>query len=164
MNKKIQSGFTLIELMMVVAILGIVSAIAIPSYSEYVRKAKRADAKVELLRLAQLQESYFVQNLSYAKTLGATTSTAGGLGLGASVTSEQEEYAITMTATAADGSACTGLAASSCGLFTLIATPQGGQLNDKCKIFTYNSAGVKSIQLAAGSNSSDSGLIKKCWK
>ncbi len=75
-------GFTLIEVMIVVAILGIITVIALPSYAELVMKGKRTDAKVELLKIAQLQESYFVQNLSYAKDL---TTGAGGLGLGASV-------------------------------------------------------------------------------
>lgn len=69
-NKNIRNkGFTLIELMIVVAILGVISSLALPSYTEYMRKAKRSDAKVELLRIAQLQENFFVQNLSYAKSL-----------------------------------------------------------------------------------------------
>ena len=80
-------GFTLIEVMIVVTIPGIVAAIATPSYIEYVRKGKRADAKVELFRLAQMQESYFVQNLSYAKDL---TTGAGGLGLGVTVSQSRK--------------------------------------------------------------------------
>ncbi len=68
-NKKTQKGFTLIELMVTVAILGILSAIALPSYTSSVVKGKRTEAKVELLRIAQMQESYFTQNLSYAKDL-----------------------------------------------------------------------------------------------
>ncbi len=68
-NKNTQKGFTLIELMIVVAILGILSAIALPSYTRYVEKSRRTDAKVELLRIAQLQESFFAQNLTYANSL-----------------------------------------------------------------------------------------------
>ena len=62
-NKNIRNkGFTLIELMIVVAIAGVIASIALPSYAEMMRKAKRSDAKVELLRIAQLQENFFVQN------------------------------------------------------------------------------------------------------
>ena len=147
-------GFTLIEIMIVVAILGIISSIALPSYVEYVRKGKRADAKVELLRIAQMQESYFVENLSYAKDL--TTST-GGLGLGTTVLSEQEEYAITISSENSAGAACSGLAANACSAFTLTATPQGGQASDtKCKNLTFSNTGVKGI--------SGTDTVKNCWK
>ena len=142
MYKKSQRGFTLIEVMIVVAILGIITAIALPSYLEQVRKGKRADAKVELLRLAQMQESYFVQNLSYAKDL---TTGAGGLGLGATVTSEQEEYTITMTALDNGGGGCTGVAADPCTTFTLTATPGATQNDPKCANFTLTNTGVKGV-------------------
>ncbi|MEH6455498.1 MAG: type IV pilin protein [Cocleimonas sp.] len=153
MNKNIQQGFTLIEVMIVVAILGIISAIAIPSYSEYVRKGKRTDAKVELLKLAQLQESYFVQNLSYAKDL---TTGAGGLGLGAAVKSEQGEY--TMSISSLTPSACTGIAGGiACTEFTLTATANGSQANDKCKNFTLTNTGVKG-------RSGTGETVQKCWR
>ena len=90
-NNSIQKGFTLIEIMVTVAILGILTAIALPSYTESVKKGKRSDAKVELLRLAQMQESYFVQNLSYAKDLTQ-------LGFAANtINSEEGLYTITMS-------------------------------------------------------------------
>lgn len=149
-------GFTLIEMMIVVAILGIISAIAVPSYTEYVRKGKRTDAKVELLRIAQLQESYFVQNLSYAKDL--TTGT-GGLGLGATVKSEQEEYIITVGSLSP--TSCTGVAgANACTSYTLTATPVtgGSQASDKCGKFTLSNTGVKDVVDNTGYDA------KKCWK
>ena len=151
-----QKGFSLIELMIVVAIMGILSAIAIPSYVEQVRKGKRADAKVELLRIAQMQESYFVQNMSYAKDL---TTGAGGLGMGSSVKSEQNEYRITMTKL--PGS-CNGTGGSSCSGFTLIATPEtgGSQSHDtECTRFTLSNTGAKGTSLGA-----TAAAIKKCWK
>ena len=154
MNNKFMKGFTLIEMMIVVAILGIISAIAVPSYTEYIRKGKRADAKVELLRIAQLQESYFVQNLSYAKDL---TTGAGGLGLGADIKSEQDEYTIEVTATPGTCNGVTG--ANACTGFTLTATPQGGQASDKCKEFTLSNTGAKDTP-----NASAGYDAKKCWK
>lgn len=152
MNTKKIKGFTLIEMMIVVAILGIVSAIAVPSYTEYVKKGKRTDGKVELLRIAQLQESYFVQNLSYASTLAQ-------LGLTGTVKSEQETYEITIDADDSGGGDCTGSSADSCTAFTLTATPLGGQASDKCKEFTLTHAGAK------GNPSAVTGYnANKCWK
>ena len=153
MNNKFKKGFTLIEMMIVVAILGIISAIALPSYTEYVRKGKRADAKVELLRIAQLQESYFVQNLSYAKDL--TTGT-GGLGLGATVESEQNEYTMSISTVIPAG--CTGVTgANACTGYTILAEGNGGQENDRCGDFTLTNTGVK--------NTTGTGeTTARCWK
>jgi type IV pilus assembly protein PilE len=58
-------GFTLIELMIVVAVIGILSAIAYPSYTEYVLKGRRAEARAALVDLMQQQERYFTQNGTY---------------------------------------------------------------------------------------------------
>lgn len=65
-------GFTLVELMIVVGVMGILAAIAIPQYDSYLRKSKRADAKVALTALAQLQESFYANNGNrYTTKLGA---------------------------------------------------------------------------------------------
>lgn len=68
MNRK--RGFTLIELMVVVAIIGILSAIAYPAYQEYVRRAQRAEARAQLMEAAQFMERFFTINNSYAVDLG----------------------------------------------------------------------------------------------
>ena len=60
------SGFTLIELMIVVAIVGILSAIAYPSYQQHVRSSRRADAQAALSELAQFMERRFTETNSYA--------------------------------------------------------------------------------------------------
>ncbi len=155
-NLKRNSGFTLIELMIVVAILGIVSAIAFPSYMDYVKKGKRTDAKVELLRLAQVQESYFTQNLSYASTL------AGDLGLTEPVMSEQDNYAITMTPLPAG---CGGTSVSPCTSYTLTATAQAKQNDGHCGNFTISNTGLKRVTAggAAGSTA-NTDRSKECWR
>jgi len=62
-NKEL--GFTLIETMIVVVVLGILSAIAYPSYQESVRKTKRAEGRAALMRLMQQEERYYSQSTSY---------------------------------------------------------------------------------------------------
>ena len=139
--------------MIVVAILGIITAIAFPSYMDYVQKGKRTDAKVELLRLAQMQESYFVQNLSYAQDL---TTDAGGLGLGATVMSEQNQYTITIS-TKVPGD-CDGLSGGTpCIGYTLTATATGSQSGDaKCGNFTLTHTGKRDVSVSGNSD--------QCWK
>ena len=80
MNKK-QHGFTLIELMIAVAIVGILAAIALPNYTEYVKRASRAEAVAALLDAANKQEQYFVDNREYtelASDLGIQSKTENG--------------------------------------------------------------------------------------
>ena len=74
-NKK---GFTLIELMIVVAVIGILASIAYPSYTEYVLRAKRGDAKAGLLAVQLAQEKYRANNTTYAADLGLLGYTANG--------------------------------------------------------------------------------------
>lgn len=73
-----QKGFTLIELMIVIAVIAIVAAIAIPAYSDYVTRSKRADGKTALLSMQLAQEKYRANNPQYASTAAtlnfATTS------------------------------------------------------------------------------------------
>ncbi|WP_028450969.1 type IV pilin protein [Chitinibacter tainanensis] len=70
-----KQGWTLIELMIVVAILGILAALALPAYGRYVQQARRAEAFSQLSKIQQLQEKYRANNLSYATLpqLGLTT-------------------------------------------------------------------------------------------
>jgi type IV pilus assembly protein PilE len=68
--QKSQSGFTLIELMIAVAVVAIIVAIAIPNYNNYLTKSRRSDAKAALMEIAQLQETYFADNNRYAEGSG----------------------------------------------------------------------------------------------
>lgn len=80
MNKRFNSGFTLIELMIVVAIVAILASIAYPAYTSSILKGKRAEARTALMELMQQQERYMTQTNSYcafSNTSGTTAAVAG---------------------------------------------------------------------------------------
>ena len=140
-------GFTLIELMVVAAIVAIIAAVGYPSYLSHVRKTARAEAKVRLLQVAQLQERYFTEQNTY------TLNIAGLLGVTGTVYSSStndagSKYQITV----APGS--TGAIATS---YTLAAVPQGGQVDDTdCGTLLLQHTGKKEIYMG-------SGTATKCW-
>lgn len=128
LNNKSQQGFTLIELMIVVVVVAILAAIALPSYNESVNRGKRSDGKAYLLDLASQQERYFSQNLSYASSVAI---------LGASGESSERHYAGSI---AALPSGCT-TAGTKCRTYTLTASSSFS--DSKCGNLTYTSAGAK---------------------
>jgi len=143
-------GFTLIELMIAVVIIGILAAVAIPSYSQYVKKGRRQDAKTALLDYAARQERYFATNNAYSalfKPLGYSTETP----IYVNGTSTTAYYTLTMTGTAI------GTSTSQVSDFTATAAPTliGGQSTDTCKSFIIN-------YLGAQSNSTDA-TATGCW-
>ncbi len=75
-NRLLQRGFTLVELMIVVAIIGILASLALPSYSDYVERARAAEATSNLADLRIQMEQYFQDNRTYAGGLCAPASGA----------------------------------------------------------------------------------------
>lgn len=139
--RRAQAGFTLIEVMIVVVIIGVIAGFAFPAYQESGRKAKRTDAKRVMLQIAAQQEQFYAKNMQYARSyanIGFTGTTT--------YTTEDATYIVTMTALPAD----TTVPATS---YTLTAVPQGGQAADKCLNLTYSSTGVKGTSSSA----------TKCW-
>lgn len=63
--KKLINGFTLVELLIVVAIVAILASIALPAYSDFIARSNRTEAQRELLRLANLQEQFYVDTRAY---------------------------------------------------------------------------------------------------
>lgn len=123
-QKVMQKGFTLIELMIAVVIIGILASIALPSYTEYIIRSNRAAAKSEILAIANLEEQYLLANRAYASKSAIA---ASGYALPNQV-SAKYSYDITLG---------TGTVPS----YTITFTPSGSQAVDGN--LTLNSAGVK---------------------
>lgn len=119
-NKRARTrGFTLIELMIVIAILGILASIAIPAYQDSVRKAKRADAQGALMGLANAMERHFTANNSFlgAAAAAADTGAPGIFATQVPVDGGTAYYNLTISAATASS-------------YTLTATATGGQAGD----------------------------------
>jgi type IV pilus assembly protein PilE len=126
---KKSSGFTLVELIVAMVIAAILAAVAIPAYSNYVRKARRTEVKTALLDLASLEERYFSVNNSYTTSATALSYAAWP------VTLPSGYYVVAQPVVVA---ATTNAAAT----YTLSATVTGDQTKDtQCQSFTLNSAG-----------------------
>ncbi|MDP3813577.1 type IV pilin protein [Pseudomonas sp.] len=130
-----QDGFTLIELMIVVVIVAILAAIALPSYRSYVVRSNRAGAEGFMLEVANKQERFLLDNRQYAAPLSAL-----GMSTPAEVSSN---YAVTVTSSTVPG-------------YTVTATPIGAQLADdtECGTLTLTQLGVKTA----------SGGGARCWR
>ncbi|KGJ91849.1 type IV pilin protein [Colwellia psychrerythraea] len=126
LNRGKLKGFTLIELMITVAIIGILAMVAYPSYSDYVVRSNRAEAPLELVRLANLQEQLFVDSRAYTTNISVL-----GVGTTAVYETPNRHYLISSAVVA--------------NSFTLTATAQGAQAtNDAaCVTITITDTGRK---------------------
>lgn len=143
-------GFTLIEIMIVVAIVGVLMAIALPSYTSYVARANRADAKGQMLQVAQYMHRFYAANDKFHEDRSAAaTSNAQGQLVPASMrrspTDGTQLYELTVEATAV--------------AFTVTAVPLTGtkMAGDPCGSLTLTSTGVRGVM--GGTLPRDT-----CWK
>jgi type IV pilus assembly protein PilE len=154
LQNKNSSGFTLIELMIVVTIIAILAAIGYPGYQNYVTKARRVDAQADLLELSQYMERFFTENGRYHQDAGGT---AVSLPFNKSP-SEGSSTFYNLSFVAGSPTSTT---------FTLQAVPVGAQLkNDtQCGALSLDHTGVKCA--LGGTKCSnvvaDASVIETCW-
>lgn len=117
-SRRLPRGFTLVELMITVAIVGILAVVAYPSLNGYIQKSRRADAKTALLAVAQKMEQY--------RSLGAS-------GVYANTKSDNGYYALSFSVVPTQT------------VYTIQAVPQAGQATDACGTFSYDQAGNKMV-------------------
>ena len=124
--RKYMRGVTLLELMIVVVIVSILTAIAYPNYREYVTRAKRTEAKAALLQIATNQERFYLQNNTYT-----TNMTNLGFPVAGAFLSDSDSYIINVGGADAND-------------FTATATFQlGGDEAGKCLTFQIDGRGAK---------------------
>ena len=138
MSVRFSRGFTLIEVMIVVAIVAILSAVAYPSYQEYVRRGARAEARAAMLKMAQYQERNFSDRGAYVAVTSSTTAEPWASLKFSGATNAARKYDITVNGT--NG--------------TVTATAANGFSDAVCSPLTLTSQGVKG---AAGD-------VATCWK
>lgn len=137
-----QDGFTLIELMIAVAVIGILAALAFPSYQEHINKSRRADAQAALVELAQFMERHYTSNGGYLAS--GNTGAAPTLPFSkAPKDGSLEFYALSLSAATAQG-------------YTLQAVPKNSMSNDKCGTLTITNTGAKSQKTGA--------TLAECWR
>lgn len=145
-------GFTLVEAMVIVVILGVLAAIAYPSYLNQVRKSKRVVAKSALLDAANRQERLFFERRAYGSDmteLGYETLMVS-FDRNSAPTTVSGEAVYTVSVETINGSGC-GVAPC----YKLRAVPQGDQAKDACGTFTLTSSNARGV--------STSTPVSQCW-
>lgn len=130
-------GFSLVELMVVVTVVGILAAVVYPSYVNYVLRSNRVDGREILQRVAAAQERFYTNRNRYTEDI------TGATGLAMTNVSEKGFYTVRVSLEDGDQS------------FFLRAAPQGRQTNDQCSVLTLTNVGTKSFN---GNESNGS-----CW-
>lgn len=151
-------GFTLIEMMITVAIIAILASVAFPSYLEYVAKGRRTDAKSQLLAAQQWMERLYSESYSYQQDSAGTA-----------VADLLDDQPFHQSPRAGDGVAAYTITvnAPSATSYTLTATRTGAATGDACGNFTLSHTGTKSIAdgtFDTGKYADAAAAAAACWR
>lgn len=138
-KRRVQTGFSLIELMIVVTIAGIVMAVAVPAYQDHVVNVRRGDAQGALMSLASALERYYVTNRTFTEVevreIHPEKSPVDG---------DETHYLLSIEDSSARG-------------FTVVATPKGVQAKkDDCGALTLTRSGARGVRGSAN--------VEDCWR
>lgn len=146
-------GFTLIELMITVVIVGILASVAYPSYVEYVARGHRTQLKGQMAAAQQWMERYFSERYFYGDTSASTVNTAfANQGFAQSPPSGEGSARYTLGV----------VVANSGQTYTITATRTGTMANDRCDNPTVTNTGVKGISGKSGAAAD--ALVADCWR
>jgi type IV pilus assembly protein PilE len=148
MNIKNSNGFTLIELMIVIAIVAVLAAIALPAYQDYAKKARRADAKSGILAVQLAQEKFRASCLQYATALDSSLT-------GDECNTGTSSYKLDLGSSSPDGYYTLAIASGAATTYSITAAPTGIQTGDDCGSFAINQNGEDYTGTYADAN---------CWK
>jgi type IV pilus assembly protein PilE len=164
---KTQQAFTLIELMIAVAIIGILASIAIPNYQNSIRKARRADAKGALVSLANAMERHFTETSSYCDAAKATSESVNSCYPGEPSAADTGIDDTGSPSIYSDHSPIDGttifynlkIDKVTANTYTLTAIPVNAQINDECGVLTLEQTGKRDIVV----DSASSMTANDCW-
>lgn len=151
---KSQKGFTLIELMIVVIIVGVLAMVALPAYDEQSKRGRRADGKAFIMDIASRQERFYTQYSSYTRVLpGATGCTAAACGLNYDNNQSPDGF-YTAAITVPGNNDCAPGGADPCTQYTITITPTFD--DPKCTTLTLTNTGAE--------DSTPAGNKDYCWR
>lgn len=158
-RRKPTFGFTLIELMIVVAIISILAAIALPAYTSYVARARRADARAQLLQAAQFMQRFYAANDQYVQDRASNGILGTSVGMPDNLRKSPGDgtalYQLNTSITA--GGNYTATVTTTAYTLTMAPISGGSAASDPCGMFTITSTGVRGV--ASATKTRD-----ECWK